>query len=137
MVLHHNSIKDIDFYFRFAGCDTFSFTGKAGRGYNRRVEELFITVSEWKRRGACGAETELKKGETDMDVKEQIKTAIDKITKDKELREQFQKEPVKALESILGVDLPDDVINQVIQGVKAKLTIDKASGAVDAIKKLF
>lgn len=72
-----------------------------------------------------------------MDVKEQIKTMVEKITKDKALQEQFQKEPVKALESVLGVDLPDDVINQVIQGVKAKLTVDKAAGAVDAIKKLF
>lgn len=72
-----------------------------------------------------------------MDVKEQIKAVFDKVTTDKELQEQFQKEPVKALENVLGVDLPDDVINQVIQGVKAKLTIDKASGAVDALKKLF
>lgn len=72
-----------------------------------------------------------------MDVKEQIKTAVDKITKDKKLQEQFQKEPVKALESVLGIDLPDDVINQVIEGVKAKLTVDRVSGSVDALKGLF
>ena len=72
-----------------------------------------------------------------MDVKEQITKAVDRITKDKKLQEQFQKEPVKALESVLGVDLPDDVINQVIQGVKAKLTVDNVSGAVDALKGLF
>ena len=72
-----------------------------------------------------------------MDVKEQIKTVVDKILKDKKLQEQFQNEPVKALESILGIDLPDDVVNQIIQGVKAKLLTEKASGAVDAIKKLF
>ena len=72
-----------------------------------------------------------------MDVKEQIKTAVDKITRDKKLQEQFQKEPVKALESVLGVDLPDDIINQVIDGVKAKLTVDKVSGSVDAPKDLF
>ena len=72
-----------------------------------------------------------------MDIKEQIKKAVDSITKDKKLQEQFQKEPVKALESILGVDLPDDVINQVIQGVKAKLTVDNVSDAVDALKGLF
>lgn len=72
-----------------------------------------------------------------MDIKEQIKKAVDKISKDKKLQEQFQKDPVKALESVLGVDLPDDVINQVIQGVKAKLTADSVSGAVDSIKGLF
>ncbi len=72
-----------------------------------------------------------------MDIKEQIKKAVDSITKDKKLQEQFQKEPVKALESILGVDLPDEVINQVIQGVKAKLTVENVSDAVDALKGLF
>lgn len=72
-----------------------------------------------------------------MDIKEQIKKAVESISKDKKLQEQFQKEPVKALDSILGVDLPDDVINQVIQGVKAKLTVDNVSDAVDALKGLF
>lgn len=69
-----------------------------------------------------------------MDVKEQITKAVDKITKDKNLQEQFKKDPVKALENVLGVDLPDDMINQVVQGVKAKLTADKISDSVDALK---
>lgn len=72
-----------------------------------------------------------------MDVKEQITKAVDKITKDKNLQEQFQKDPVKALESVLGVDLPDNIVNQVIEGVKAKLTVDKVSGAVDSLKGLL
>ncbi|MCI8625660.1 MAG: hypothetical protein HFI40_05185 [Lachnospiraceae bacterium] len=72
-----------------------------------------------------------------MDIKEQIKKMVEKITSDKEVQEQFQKEPVKALESVLGVDLPDEMIEQVIQGVKAKLTADKLSDAASAIKKLF
>ena len=69
-----------------------------------------------------------------MDVKEQITKAVDKITKDKNLQEQFKKDPVKALENVLGVDLPDDMLNQVVQGVKAKLTADKISDSVDALK---
>ncbi len=69
-----------------------------------------------------------------MDVKEQITKAVDRITKDKKLQEQFQKEPVKALESVLGVDLPDEVIEQVVNGVKAKLTKDKIADSVDALK---
>lgn len=72
-----------------------------------------------------------------MDIKEQISTAVEKISKDKALQEQFKKEPVKALENVLGVDLPDDVVNQVVQGVKAKLAADKFTGAADSIKKLF
>ncbi len=69
-----------------------------------------------------------------MDVKEQITKAVDRITKDKQLQEQFQKEPVKALESILGIDLPEEVIDQVVKGVKAKLTTDELSDSVDALK---
>ena len=69
-----------------------------------------------------------------MDVKEQITKAVDKITKDKKLQEQFQKDPIKALESVLGIDLPDDMVGQVVNGVKAKLTTDKLSDTVDALK---
>ena len=72
-----------------------------------------------------------------MDVKEQITKAVEKITKDKARQEQFKDEPVKALEKVLGVDLPDDIMEQVIAGVKAKLTADKLSDAADALKKLF
>ncbi len=72
-----------------------------------------------------------------MNLKEQITKMVESISKDKNLQEQFKKEPVKALESVLGVDLPDDVIEQVIAGVKAKLTADNVSDAVDTIKGLF
>lgn len=72
-----------------------------------------------------------------MDVKEQITKAVEKIARDKKLQEQFQKEPVKALEGILGIDLPDGVIDQVVKGVKAKLTTDKLSDSVDALKGFF
>lgn len=72
-----------------------------------------------------------------MDIKEQVTKAVEKITKDKKLQEQFKTEPAKALESILGVDLPDEIVDQVIKGVKAKLTTDKVSDAVDSLKGLL
>ncbi len=72
-----------------------------------------------------------------MDIKEQITKVVDTVSKDKTILEQFQKEPVKTIEKILGVNLPDDIVNQVIDGVKAKISMDKAAGAVDALKKLF
>lgn len=70
-------------------------------------------------------------------IKEYIEKVIDRLTKDDDLMAQFKKDPVKALEKVLGVDLPDDVINGVIAGVKAKLTSDKLSDALGALKKLF
>lgn len=72
-----------------------------------------------------------------MDIKAQITTMAEKITKDQKLQEQFKKDPVKAVEQVLGVDLPDDVVNKIIDGVKAKISLDKASGVVDSLKKLF
>ncbi len=69
-----------------------------------------------------------------MDIKEQITKVVEKISGDKDLQEQFKTEPVKALESILGVDLPDDVLDKVIQGVRAKLTAEKASDVMDSLK---
>lgn len=72
-----------------------------------------------------------------MDIKAQIEKVVETVTKDQTLLTQFQKEPVKAVEKVLGVDLPDDLINKVVDGVKAKISADKVSGALDAIKKLF
>ncbi len=71
------------------------------------------------------------------DLKQEITKVVDKVTKDEKLMDQFKKDPVKAVESILGVDLPDDVIKKVVDGVKAKISIDKLGGVADTIKKLF
>ncbi|MBR3839732.1 MAG: hypothetical protein IKM20_01170 [Erysipelotrichales bacterium] len=76
-----------------------------------------------------------------MDIKEIIKDAVEKLMKDEALRKQFMDDPVKALEKILNVDLPDDLINPVIDGIKAKLTAetvaDVAEDAAKFLKKLF
>ena len=72
-----------------------------------------------------------------MDIKEQITSMVEKITSDKELMELFKNEPVKAIEKVLGVDLPVDAVEKVIDGVKAKMTADKAADALGAIKGLF
>lgn len=72
-----------------------------------------------------------------MDIKELIEKAVKKITSDDALKAQFKKDPVKALEKLLGVDLPDDIMEKVVAGVKAKISIDDLSDAVGLLKKLF
>ena len=72
-----------------------------------------------------------------MDIKEKIESVVEKVTKDKGLKELFEKDPVKAIEKVLGVDLPDDVVEKVIDGVKAKITVDKVGDVADTLKKLF
>lgn len=76
-----------------------------------------------------------------MDVKAKIEEVVSKIKSDKSVAEEFKKDPVKAVEKIIGVDLPDDAVKKVVDGVKAKVSLDKlgdAAGDVkDKLKKLF
>ncbi|MEW8986383.1 MAG: hypothetical protein AB2401_05155, partial [Bacillus sp. (in: firmicutes)] len=59
------------------------------------------------------------------------------VKNDPDFSSKFMSDPVSAIESVIGIDLPNDQINALIEGVKAKLTVDKASGIFDSIKKLF
>ncbi len=72
-----------------------------------------------------------------MDIKEKISSIVDKVKNDPEIAENFKKEPVKTVEKLVGVDLPDDIIEKVVDGVKAKLTADTASEALGKLKNLF
>ena len=65
-------------------------------------------------------------------IKEKIEEIVEKIKK-----EDFMKDPEKALEKATGIDIPDGMVDKVVDGVKAKLAGDKLSGAMDSIKKLF
>ncbi|MBR2929317.1 MAG: hypothetical protein IKC24_09220 [Oscillospiraceae bacterium] len=82
------------------------------------------------------------------DMKDRVEDIAEEIRKDPALLNQFKTEPVKALEKVLGVDLPDDVVNKVIAAVKAQMAADKLDdkldqledkleGKVDLLKKLF
>ena len=72
-----------------------------------------------------------------MDIKEKITETVEKITSDKQLMAKFKEDPIKAIEEVLGVDLPDDLVEKIVAGVKAKMTGDKISGAVSKLKGLF
>lgn len=72
-----------------------------------------------------------------MEIKEQISKIVEEVSKNPNIREQFEKEPVKVIEKVIGVDLPDEMVEKIIDGVKAKLTVDGVAKAADAIKGLF
>ena len=72
-----------------------------------------------------------------MDTKGQINKIVEEVTKNPNMKEQFEKEPVKAIEKIIGIDLPDDAVMKIIDGVKAKLAVDNVSKAADALKGMF
>lgn len=72
-----------------------------------------------------------------MGVVDQIKDTVEKITKDENLMKEFKADPIKAVEKVIGKDLPDDAIDKIIDGVKAKMSADKAGDLLGSIKKLF
>ena len=72
-----------------------------------------------------------------MDIKAEITKIVDKIKNDDDLLEKFRKDPIKAVEGIIGVDLPDNIIEKIVDGVKAKISLDKAGDIIGGLKKLF
>ena len=72
-----------------------------------------------------------------MDIKAKIEEIVEKVKNDDSLMEDFKKNPVQVVEKLAGVDLPDDIAEKVVDGVKAKVSVDKLSGAMDSLKKLF
>lgn len=74
-----------------------------------------------------------------MDIKAKIDEVVNKVKSDPDIAGKFQSDTIKTVEGILGVDLPDDVIKQVVDGVKAKVNIgelkDKLGGLGGFFKK--
>ena len=71
------------------------------------------------------------------EIKELIEKLVEEVTKNEKIKKLWDDEPIKAIEKVLGVDLPDDLVEKVIAGVKAKLTADKLEDAAKLLKKLF
>ena len=71
-----------------------------------------------------------------IDIKEMIENIVEEITKNENLKEDFEKEPVKVIERVVGVDLPDELLEKVIDGVKAKITVEQVADAVEAVSDL-
>lgn len=63
-----------------------------------------------------------------MDIKKMITDAVDKIKNDKDLAKKFQENPISAVEGLLGVDVPDDQVQKIVEGIQAKLNLDKLGG---------
>ena len=56
-----------------------------------------------------------------MDIKAKIEELVNKVKNDKDFAAKFTADPVKAVEGVIGMDLPDDQINAVIDAVKAQI----------------
>ena len=80
-----------------------------------------------------------------MDIQKIISDVVAKLMGNPDLIKQFLSNPVQLLEKTFGIDLPDDQINQVIEGVKGKLDlsnidlgdVQKAAGVLGKLKGIF
>ncbi len=68
-----------------------------------------------------------------MDIKAKIAEIVEKIKNDKNFASDFQKDPVTAVERVIGVDLPNDQIEKIIEGVKANITVDDVKDKVGGL----
>ena len=70
-------------------------------------------------------------------IKDKINEIVKKVKEDKDFAKKFKSNPIKAVESVLGVDLPDDQIEKIVDGVKAKVSLDNAGDLLSKAKGLF
>ena len=56
-----------------------------------------------------------------MEVLDKVEDAVKELKENDELRAQFKKEPVKTLEELTGLDLPDEKVKKVVDLVEAKI----------------
>ena len=76
-----------------------------------------------------------------MDIMEMLKDKIDeiveKIKNDKDIASKFQKDPIALVEELLGVDLPNEQLEGVVNTIKAKVDLDKVSDLLGGLGSLF
>ena len=72
-----------------------------------------------------------------FDIKKSIEDIVNKVKNDKDIGDKFQKDPTKTVEGLIGVDLPDDQINAVVEGVKGKIKLDGITDKLGGLGGLF
>ena len=68
-----------------------------------------------------------------MDIKTMAAELVEKIKDDPSLLKQFREKPVTVVEKLIGIDLPDDQINQLAQLIKARIDLDKAGALLGGL----
>ena len=68
-----------------------------------------------------------------IDIKAKITEISNKILGDKSLLSSFKTDPIKVIEKLIGIDLPDEQLKPLIDGVKAKIAAANVSSAVGGI----
>lgn len=72
-----------------------------------------------------------------IDIKAKVDELVKKLQSDPALLKSFQGDPVKTLEKMTGINLPDEQLKPLVAGIKAKLGTAQLGSALDGLKKLF
>lgn len=70
-------------------------------------------------------------------LKEKMDDIVEKIKTDKNIASKFQRDPISTVEELLGIDLPNDQLEGLVDAIKAKLKLEKAGDALGGLGKLF
>lgn len=68
-----------------------------------------------------------------IDIKAIVNDIVEKIKKDPSIATKFTKEPIKTVEKLLKIDLPDEQIENIVKLVKAKLAAKDTADTVSDI----
>ena len=68
-----------------------------------------------------------------MDIKAKIEEIVNKLKADKTLMSRFTSDPVSVVEELIGIDLPNDQVEKLVDGIKAKLNMDKLGSALGGL----
>ena len=80
------------------------------------------------------------------EIMDKVKEAVEKLQSDDGLMDNFKSDPIKTIEGLIGIDLPDEQLKNIADMVKAKLDPDgsvvenlenQAEGIIDKVKGLF
>jgi len=72
-----------------------------------------------------------------MDIQAKVKDIIQLVQKDKDFKEKFQQDPFAAVKTVVGVDTPNDQLNQLVEGVKAKVSLEETGDMFGKVKGMF
>lgn len=75
--------------------------------------------------------------ELNFDLKGKVDDACKKLQSDPALLKNFQSNPIKAVESLLNIDLPDEQLKPLVSAIQAKLGASDLGDKLKDLKKLF
>jgi hypothetical protein len=70
-------------------------------------------------------------------LKDKAEEIIEKIKNDKSIAAKWQKDPIATVEELVGIDLPNDQVEALVDFIKAKIDMDKIGSALGGLKGLF